>query len=138
MLKIHHIGYAARALEPTLETFRRLGYEVQGPVVTDEARHVRLVFLRLGAYVVELVSPADPRSPVSDLLQKKGDGPYHICYETTGRLEEEIDRLARDGFKVVSAAAAAPAIDGRRVAFLFGLAGGLIELVEPAAAGGQK
>ena len=62
-------------------------------------------------------------------MQRQGEGPYHICYETNN-LDDKIAELKSKGWIVVHEPATAVAIQGRRVAFLFKNGMGLIEILE--------
>jgi len=66
---------------------------------------------------------------VKSLIEKNGPGTYHICYETKG-LEETANKLSKQGFKPITSISAAPAIDDRRVLFMYSRECGLIELLE--------
>lgn len=79
--------------------------------------------------LVELLSPADDKSPVVQILEKNGVTPYHICYSVDD-LEEAIKSLRKLRYMVVSKPKPACAIENRRVAFLYHKDMGLIELVE--------
>lgn len=128
-MKIAHLGYAVSSLEKSAKQFEALGYIPDSDAVCDETRHVRIQFWRNGDYVVELVAPLDEKSPIHDLLKKKGSSPYHICYET-GDITADLKRLEGIGFKAITKPSPAPAIGGRSVCFLFSPASGLIELVD--------
>ena len=128
-MMVSHIGYAVRSLEKAAEQFVALGYVPEGGVTCDRIRHVRIQFLRNNDHIVELVAPLDPESPVNDILRKKGSSPYHICYGTN-MMSSEVERLKKQGFKLISAPLAAPALNGHPVCFMFSPFIGLIELVE--------
>ena len=131
---VHHIGYAVRDLKAGIAAFEQLGYTAGG-VTRDEARGVRICFLKSESFpdtpvTVELIAPDDTPNPVDGTLKKIGPTPYHICYSTLN-LEEEISTLTKDrAYVLLQPPAPAPALDGRRVAFLYSRTVGLIELVE--------
>ena len=109
-MNVDHIGYA---------------------VVNDTDRNIFISFGRLGDYRIELVSPLDPAlpSPVDGTLKKSGNTPYHICY-TSSRFEDDSKELQQKRFLLTIPPAPACAFGGRRVAFLYHLQIGLLELVE--------
>lgn len=78
---------------------------------------------------VELVHPDEDCTIIGKALKKLRNAPYHICYECED-IEAQVGRMQEDGWTLTQAPLAAPAIGGRRVAFLFGSDMGLIELVE--------
>lgn len=128
-MNIHHIGYAVKDLDAAARDFGLLGFEAITQPCVDEARHVRIQFVRNGDHVIELVSPQTDQSPIGSLLKKLGSTPYHLCYETAD-LPGRIESLKREGFVVIAEPLEAPAIEIRKVAFLFKDTLGVIELVE--------
>lgn len=135
-MKVHHIGYLVKNMDKAIAAFHTLGYQeysyVGENVVYDEYRKCDICFLKRDgedASAVELVAPKGPESPVFNLLKKYKNTPYHICYECDN-LEEEMGRLETEGWMLFQEPLTAPAIAGRRVAFLISAAAGIIELVE--------
>lgn len=126
-MEIDHIGYAVKNMEKAVRQMETLGYQTV-ECVEDESRKIRMTFMQLGEYRIELVSPLCEGSPVDGVL-KNGAGPYHICYRTT-KLEEEMERLVAQRYKVIIPPAPACAFGGRRVVFLYHLSIGLIEILE--------
>jgi methylmalonyl-CoA/ethylmalonyl-CoA epimerase len=128
-MKIHHIGYAVKSIEKSLRTFQLLGFEIEGNVIHDEKRNVKLQFIRNNDIRFELVEPISTNSPVSKLLNKNGSIPYHFCL-VSNNIDSTIKKLRRQGFVLLNKKETAPAIDNRNVAFLFHKEIGLIELLE--------
>jgi methylmalonyl-CoA/ethylmalonyl-CoA epimerase len=108
----------------------------------DRSRNVKICFLSdPNGVTVELIAPlntnenanpnGDPlkNSPVVSWLQKNGNSPYHICYDSEDILSD-IVALKAQGYLLVTRPLPASALGGRRVAFLYGKYVGLIELVE--------
>jgi len=95
----------------------------------NNLRKVIIQFIENGDYLIELVAPLNKESPVTNLLKKQGNSPYHICYKTNN-LEKEISDLGNNGFVVISNFLKAPAINNKKVIFLYKKEIGLIELVE--------
>ncbi len=127
-MKVDHIGYAVRDIEKAKASLGALGY-VFGPTLEDGDRNVFLCFGELEGYRIELVAPMGPGSPVDLPLAKVGPTPYHICYVSSD-LEADVESLRKKRFKVSIPPAPAVAFGGKRVAFLYSLAAGLIEIVE--------
>lgn len=131
-LIFHHIGIACHSIERTCPFYVAQGYTA-APVVDDPVQLVRVCFLdKASAPRLELLEPLDDRSPVARTLSTAGVTPYHLCYEVAD-IEAAIVMLRHQRFLLVSGPVEAPAIDSRRVAFLFKKDTGLIELVEHAA-----
>lgn len=128
-MKIHHIGYAVKNLEATLDLFLKLGYELVSGQIRDEKRLVEIAFVQLNGTMVELISPMRDDSPISNYLSKIGNTPYHFCYEVEN-IEETIKSLRALRFLVVEKPSEAIAIDNQKVAFLYNPKYGLLELLE--------
>lgn len=127
-MKVHHIGYAVRNIEDAFKKFQNLGYIRETEIISDEIRNVFIQFIIKDGYRVELVAPLKENSPVDKIL-KKGNTPYHICYETND-ICKTIEELSGSGYTSLGVPEKAPAIHNRRVVFLFSKDMGLIELVE--------
>ena len=128
-MNVHHIGYYVKHMEPACDAFKTLGYEALTGIIQDDARKIRICFLKNGTETVELVEP-EAGSPFDNKnLRKMGNTPYHICYETED-LAQTIAALQDKGYFLVQPSAPAIAIAERCVAFLYHDDAGLIELVE--------
>ena len=126
-MRIHHVGVAVASIDEVLDDYVALGFTV-GARVLDEGRRVDIAFVRNGDYVIELVAPAAPDSPVDGLLKKVGPSPYHLCYVVDDIASAVA--LRTSGYVRVTAPSPAPAIGYASVAFLHHRRVGLIELVE--------
>lgn len=128
-MKIHHIGYLVKKIARAEAAFAALGYAREGDVTRDEIRGIDILFMRNGETRVELVCPYTENSQVEGIKKRVGNAPYHICYETDD-IEKDADQMQNSGYVLTSAPEAAPAIGGKRVAFLLSPAVGIVELVE--------
>ena len=128
-MKIHHIGYLVKNMKKSLEEFLKLGYLVEGDIINDDIRQISIVFLIKDRYRIELVSPQDRGSATGDLLKKIGNSPYHICYEVPC-LDEAIVEFEKNGYLLTIEPQIAPAINNKRVAFLYNMHLGMIEILE--------
>lgn len=134
-----HIGYLTRDIEKSAALFKTLGFCPVTPKIADDLapddapntrpRNVDLCFLSNGSYTVELVSPRAEDSVVGKMLEKQGEGPYHLCYRVAD-LEGFAAKMQREHWILVQKPAKAVAFGGRRVSFLFKKYIGLVELVE--------
>lgn len=127
-LKVHHIGYLVKKIEPAIRTSKTLGYQVIQDTVTDEIRHVDICFLEKDGYCIELVCPISEKSVVYGLLKKYKNCPYHICYETAD-FENDLETLRTEGFMPIDTPTPAPALAGREVVFMTHPGLGMIELI---------
>ena len=127
-MKIDHIGYAVKDIEKAKKTMKGLGYTFED-TIEDTDRNIYVAFGETDGYRVELVAPICSGSPVDAYLSKIGSAPYHICYRSMD-IEAEIERLQKNHFKVTIPLAPAVAFGNRRVAFMYSLSVGLVEIVE--------
>ncbi len=129
-MKIDHIGYAVKNIGQALESFENLGFTFE-PIVDDPDRNIRIAFGEKDGYRIELVCSLDKskKSPVHTYLSNVGPIPYHICYRSMN-LDDEVEKLKRQGFKVIIEASPSIAFLGKRVIFMMNLALGLFEIVE--------
>ena len=129
MLKVHHIGYAVSNLKQSLEMFLKIGYSLESGPIEDEIRNVEIAFVQNNGYLVELISPLNENSPILNYLDKIGNTPYHLCYETEN-IEQVIIDLCKQRYLIVEKPLEAIAINDQRVAFLYHPKYGLLELLE--------
>lgn len=126
MERIHHCGIAVADLDAALKVWREvLGQE---PSIEDvPAQKVRAAMFPCG---IELVAPADPQSPISKFLEKRGPGIHHVTVEVRD-IDAELRRLKAAGVRLIHETAVR-GVGGARVAFLHPSAAGgiLLELKE--------
>jgi catechol 2,3-dioxygenase-like lactoylglutathione lyase family enzyme len=128
-VKIHHIGIAVPSIADDGAAYcRALNLPPADAIVTDETQQVRVAFVRVDGEVhVEFIEPLGPNSPIHGIL-RNGGGVYHICYSVVD-IVATIEQIQAAGGMLVSGPVAAPAFNGRRIAFCY--AGhSLLELVE--------
>lgn len=82
-LRFHHVGCAVRDIEKAVEFYCGvLGCRRRTAPVTVPSQKVKVCFLELGpGALLELVQGVEGGSPVDQLLEKTGGGPYHLCFE---------------------------------------------------------
>ena len=127
---LNHVGIVVKNLEEQGEAYRRmLGLTPTSGIIEDPLQHVQARFWKdpRGA-VVELIAPLGPESPAWRAAQK-GGGLDHLCYETP-ELDTFLAEAVEQGAKIVRQPVPAIAFGGRRIAFIYSLDLGLIELLE--------
>ena len=129
-MKLHHIGYVTDNLEKKSKSLcSLLGLECKNEIIVDSGQDVRILFIDTGETQLELIEPLGPNSPVQNHLAK-GGGLYHLCFEVDD-LDATLERLQKSRrAMVVKSPLQAPAIDGKRVAFVVTEDGDLVEFVE--------
>ena len=135
-LKFHHFGLAVRQPKKAIAFLTCQEYRIGEPVY-DPIQNVNLILCTHEAQpCVEIVYPAEGKSPVDQYVQRHDSGIiYHLCFETED-LASDLEALPQKGLLVVCLSEPSPAVlfQGRKVSF-YNVAGmGLIEILEPAPA----
>lgn len=128
-LEFHHLGYAVKSIERSLDLFEFIGFAKEGELTRDDSRDVKIQFIRKNDILFELIEPANNDSPVSKILRKNGPIPYHFCL-ISDSIDNTIKELRGKGFVLFDKIKPAPAINNRNVTFLFNKDIGIIELLE--------
>ena len=128
-LVFHHVGVVTTQLTKSARFYEALGYRASR-VFEDPLQRVAIILMeREGSPIIELITPADEKSPAQGWLKRIESGPYHTCYETP-ELPAAIEALKRQGAMALSAPVPAVCFGGRRVVFLWSDTVGLLELLE--------
>lgn len=135
-MTLHHVGYAVRDLAAAAAMYAgSFGYRVATEAIHDplQTAHVRFLRLPEDRTWLELVAPDGPASKLAKTVARRG-GLHHLCY-ASGPLEESLEHLAAHGLLLFSQPKPAVAFAGRRICWLMGEDGLLVELVERRHAG---
>ena len=128
--RLNHVAIAVPDLDAAAATYRdTLGAKVTPPI-EQTAHGVTIVFVDLGNTRIELISPLDASSPISNFLEKHPEGGiHHVCYEVDD-IAAARDRLVRSGARILGNGDPQPGAHGKPVLFLHpkDFCGTLIEL----------
>jgi len=126
--RIAHIGIAVEALERVLPLYRDLLALPEAPL--DDSDGARIVGLRAGDSLIELLEAERPDTPIGRFVAKRGPGIHHICFAVDD-LDGTLERCRRAGVRLVDEVPRMGA-EGKRIAFLHpaSTAGVLVELTE--------
>jgi methylmalonyl-CoA/ethylmalonyl-CoA epimerase len=129
-LAFHHVGCAVRDMAKALEFYTGvLGLRRITEAIPVPSQKVKVCFLELGRGVhLELVEGIMAGSPVEQLLEKTGGGPYHLCFQVAD-LDAAIGALRERGCLRLTRFEL-PAHGMRRFAFLLTPDRQLFELCE--------
>jgi methylmalonyl-CoA/ethylmalonyl-CoA epimerase len=127
---IDHVGVAVKSIEGSIARWETVfGYRQQTEVVTNTRQQVNVVFLaKPGSVAVKLVEPTDRASPVYALAQR-GGGLHHLCFKCAD-VDDEVDRLATLGLRILSAPQPGEAFENERIAFVYAGDGLNVELID--------
>jgi len=127
-VRLHHIGLIEHNLEKSHAIYQKLGFQEISEVIRDPLQHNKLLFLRNpeSKEVLELIEPLNGQSPVFNAP----DGYHHLCYEIENLAECAVKFKTDQIGKIFTKQIAAPAFQGRRIAFAYLKNGSLIEFLE--------
>ena len=77
---------------------------------------------------IELISPLDEGSPISNIL-RKGIHLYHLCFSVEN-LDVELKKARKKGAIIVSGPVHSKLYNGKRIAFIYLPDGYVVELLE--------
>ncbi|RKE98765.1 methylmalonyl-CoA epimerase [Ichthyenterobacterium magnum] len=116
MKKIEHIGIAVKDLEASNELFSALFGKKHYKIEAVESEGVKTSFFKVGSNKIELLQATSTESPIAKFIEKKGEGIHHIAFAVSN-IEKEIDRLTKEGFKLIHKTPKKGA-DNKLIAFL--------------------
>ena len=125
--RFHHLGILTSSLIKTRASYSSLGIDF-GSCINDPRQRVSLAFSVASSPLIELVEPW-PEGKVANLLQSRGVGPYHTCYEVES-IAHAASVLRRSRWMCVTNETPAVAFGNRNVAFFVNPHCGIIELLE--------
>ncbi|MCX7857744.1 MAG: VOC family protein [Deltaproteobacteria bacterium] len=140
-LKLDHIGFVTETREKIEKILKDLGVECITKEIPDPRQKVSASFANIGerdSIYLEILTPTDSTSPISNFLKKKGPGLHHLCFEVDD-IEKAVEEFKHKGFQIVCEPTECEAYDinlGRspvrttKIAFLFIPNLLLIELIE--------
>ena len=131
MLRLHHFGFVVNNIDQMVASFARsVSGSWNGAIFHDPVQKVKVTFLLMPGTDVqmELVEPAEEKSPVRAFLEKWG-GLHHVCYEVED-CEQAIMAMRKLGSMIVKRPKPAVAFQGRKIAWVLISEKLLIELLE--------
>lgn len=117
--RLHHVGYAVASIDRLAAGTDR---------TTDPIQQVTVAFLDLHGLPIELVEPAGPDCPITQLLRQR-HSIYHACFEVPD-LEAALLQAEACGLTCIRPPVPATAFGGRRITWLLHRVLGLFELLE--------
>ena len=97
ILKIEHLGLACRSVEAAAKFYSEvLGLPVVARETLDDMK-LKVVKVRTGESVLELLEPMDGEPVISKFLASRGEGIHHVCLEVED-IREAIRELKAKGY----------------------------------------
>lgn len=114
--KIEHIGIAVKNLTEANQVYEKLLGVAPYKIESVETEGVSTSFFRIGESKIELLEASHPESPIAKFIEKKGEGIHHIAFAVKD-IEQEIERLQKEGFEIINEEPKIGA-DKQRICFL--------------------
>ena len=99
--KIEHLGIAVKDLNKSNELFKKLLGEQSYKTEAVDSESVTTSFFKVGDQKIELLEPSEPNSTIARFIERRGEGMHHLAFHVDN-IDEEIERLEKEGFEFVS------------------------------------
>mgnify|MGYP001167618995 FL=1 len=114
--KIEHVGIATKDLKKSNELFKKLLGEQSYKTEVVDSESVTTSFFKVGDQKIELLEASEPNSTIARFIERRGEGMHHLAFHVES-IDEEIERLEKEGFEFVSKTPTKGA-DNKMVVFL--------------------
>ena len=114
--KIEHFGIAVKDLNKSNELFKKLLGEQSYKTEAVDSESVTTSFFKVGDQKIELLEASEPNSTIARFIERRGEGMHHLAFHVES-IDEEIERLEKEGFEFVSKTPTKGA-DNKMVVFL--------------------
>ena len=114
--KIEHLGIAVKDLNKSNELFKKLLGEQSYKTEAVDSESVTTSFFKVGDQKIELLEASEPNSTIARFIERRGEGMHHLAFHVES-IDEEIERLEKEGFEFVSKTPTKGA-DNKMVVFL--------------------
>ena len=114
--KIEHLGIAVKDLNKSNELFKKLLGEESYKTEAVDSESVTTSFFKVGGQKIELLEASEPNSTIARFIERRGQGMHHLAFHVEN-IDEEIERLEKEGFEFVSKTPTKGA-DNKMVVFL--------------------
>ena len=99
--KIEHVGIAVKDLNKSNELFKKLLGEQSYKTEVVDSESVTTSFFKVGDQKIELLEASEPNSTIARFIERRGEGMHHLAFHVEN-IDEEIERLEKEGFEFVS------------------------------------
>lgn len=131
-IKLHHIGIAVKSISEASAEYSILGFQNETEIVHDKIRNINILFMISDGTRIELIEKADDMlpSPIDNCISpRQHHSIYHSCY-IVDNLEASVKKFVARHYIILKEPEIAPALNEKRVVFLFHRNIGTIELLE--------
>ena len=99
--KIEPLGIAVKDLNKSNELFKKLLGEQSYKTEAVDSESVTTSFFKVGDQKIELLEASKPNSAIARFIERRGEGMHHLAFHVEN-IDEEIERLEKEGFEFVS------------------------------------
>ena len=99
--KIEHVGIAVKDLNKSNELFKKLLGEQSYKTEVVDSESVTTSFFKVGNQKIELLEASELNSTIARFIERRGEGMHHLAFHVEN-IDEEIERLEKEGFEFVS------------------------------------
>jgi len=114
-----HAGIAVRSITDAVKGVEK---------TEDPIQKVRVAFININNFRIELIEPITEKSPITNLLDK-GQSLYHLCFRVPD-IKEALETARKHGFHCIARTVPAKAFNDNKVAWVFSKIYGLFEIIE--------
>ena len=114
--KIEHVGIAVKDLNKSNELFKKLLGKQSYKTEVVDSESVTTSFFKVGNQKIELLEASELNSTIARFIERRGEGMHHLAFHVEN-IDEEIERLEKEGFEFVSKTPTKGA-DNKMVVFL--------------------
>lgn len=115
-MKLEHIGIAVKSLEDATIVFKKILEAEASEVEVVEGQKTKVVKFHLENCDIELLEGTSPDSPVSNFIEKKGEGIHHLSFSVED-VVSSLKKMEDKGIRIVNSTPTTGA-DNMLVAFL--------------------
>jgi methylmalonyl-CoA/ethylmalonyl-CoA epimerase len=116
MEKIEHIGIAVKDIVSAGKLYEKLLNTVIYKIENVDSEGVKTAFLQSGPNKIELLEATKNDSPITQFIEKRGEGIHHIAFDVED-IEAEMQRLKQEGFVLLNDKPK-PGADNKLVCFI--------------------
>mgnify|MGYP001171738712 FL=1 len=116
--KLNHVAIAVPDITESSKTYEVMFKAEVSEIIEQPEHGVKIVFITLPNTKIELISPLDKNSPISNFLQRNPNGGiHHLCYEVES-IDFAIQKLSGKGFRILGSGKPKLGGHGKPVIFL--------------------
>jgi methylmalonyl-CoA epimerase len=129
-MTLDHIGIAVKSIEKRLAIWKNALGLTFVKIEEIQDQKVKVARLDVGGTEIELLEPTDNDSPISNFIEKRGEGIHHLCFQVDD-IERALTEIKGQGIKLIDEIPRTGA-GGNKIAFIHpkDMGGVLIELTQ--------